>query len=230
MNRIPSIRERLFALQDTGYADFHHRLVPGVERERIIGVRMPQLRLLAKTLSREEDYSSFLAELPHLYYDEYHLHGLLISAIRDYDVCVSELDRFLPYVDNWATCDLLSPRIFQQSVFADRLLADIQRWMSSSYPFIVRFGIGMLMSHFLDAHFLPEYLQWVAKCTDEHYYIRMMVAWYFATALAKQWDATLPVLESRCLPRWTHTMTIRKATESLRISPERKTYLRTLRQ
>ena len=150
--------------------------------------------------------------------------------MKDYDLCVKELDKFLPVVDNWATCDLLSPKVFKQKKHHEQLLTDIKRWMSSDAPYTIRFGIEMLMSHFLDEEFKTEYLSWVAAEKGEHYYIKMMVAWFFATALAKQWDATLPYIENKVMDKWVHNKAIQKAIESCRVSDTQKSYLRTLKQ
>lgn len=224
------IRKRLFALQDLKYRDFNVSLIPGINPEFSIGVRTPQMRKLAKELAKHEQIGEFIHELPHQYFEETNLHGFLICEIKDYEECVRELDRFLPYVDNWATCDLLSPKAFKASKNHERLLTDIQRWMASPEPYTIRFGIEILMTYFLNEEFKPEYLEWVAAKTQDHYYIKMMVAWYFATALAKQWEATIPVIEKRILPKWTHNKAIQKAIESYRITPEQKDYLRTLKE
>lgn len=227
---IDEIRQKLFALQDLNYRSFHSKLMPGIDIEKIIGVRTPALRKLAKELSKKNSrISEFLAVLPHGYYDENNLHGFIISDIKDYDECIAEIERFLPVVDNWATCDLLSPKAFKSKKNHARLLADIQRWMSSDAPYTIRFGIEMLMSHFLDDEFSPEHLQWVASIRHDHYYVRMMQAWYFATALAKQWDASVKIIESRTLEPWTHSKTIQKAIESFRVTDTHKDILRSLR-
>lgn len=238
------IRQQLFALQDLSYKEFHTGLIPTVNPDRVIGVRTPALRRLAKEVYKNHDFIGFLRELPHTYYDENNLHGFLVCEMTHYDKTIDEIDRFLPFVDNWATCDLLRPKVFRMAAIQhpDRLEADIRRWMSSSAPYTIRFGIEMLMTFFLDspknaaldglkpsATFRPEYLDWVAAITDEHYYVRMMVAWFFATALAKQYEATLPCIEHHTLPAWTHKKSIQKAMESFRLTPEQKSYLKTLR-
>ena len=209
------IKKRLFALQDTQYKAFHSKLVPNINADKIIGVRTPELRKLAKEYAKNE---------------ETNLHGFIISETKDYDQCIKELDRFLPVVDNWATCDLLSPKVFKQKKNHERLIEDIKRWMSSDQPYTVRFGIEMLMSYFLDDDFKPEYLQWVAKEKGEHYYIKMMVAWFFATALAKQWDAAIAFIEQKTMDKWVHNKAIQKAVESYRITDSQKAYLRTLKK
>lgn len=223
------ITDRLFALQDTAYGDFQARLTPGIGRESIIGVRTPQLRQLAKDIIKEGKGDIVLQALPHKYYDENNLHGFIISELKDYDRTTAELDRFLPYVDNWATCDMMHPRAFRTKDTHKRLLKNIDRWMADTRPFTVRFGIGMLMAHFLDDGFRTEYLDRVAAIASEHYYVKMMAAWYFATALTKQYAAALPYIEQRRLPQWTHNKTIQKAVESLRMTDEQKRYLRSLK-
>ena len=224
-----TIQQQLFELQDLKYRDFHAKLVPGMDVNDIIGVRTPELRKLAKQLAKDERVGDFLAVLPHRYLDEMNLHGFIISELRDYDECLEEIERFLPYVNNWATCDLLSPKAFKQKKNRVRLIEDIKRWMASDEPFIIRFGIEMLMSFYLDEDFKPEYLKWVADIHHEHYYVKMMVAWYFATALAKQWDATLPYIAEPILEKWTHNKAIQKAVDSYRITPEQKELLKSYR-
>lgn len=221
------IRESLFALQDLKYREFHSRLMPGIDIERIIGARTPQLRKLAKEYAKDAEIDDFLSNLPHQYYDENNMHGFIISEIKDYNRCIAEIDRLLPYIDNWATCDLIRPKSFNKN--HSRLIKDIHRWMKSNKTYTIRFGIEMLMTHFLDDDFRPEYLEWVANITNDEYYVKMMVAWYFATALAKQYEATLPIIEQKRLAPWTHNKTIQKATESYRITDEQKTYLKTLK-
>lgn len=229
MSTAATVRKRLFDLQDVSYKEFQCKLIPGISTDKVIGVRTPALRALAKELVKNEHIQDFLDILPHDYYDEYNLHGFILSLQKDYNRVIHLLDRFLPYVDNWATCDLLSPAVFKKQKNHAALLLDIQRWMSSDEPFIIRFGIEMLMSHFLDEDFKEEYLAWVAAIDHPHYYVRMMVAWYFATALAKQYTSTLPYIERKQLQDWTHNKTIQKAIESFRITPEQKCYLRTLK-
>ena len=221
------IRDELFRLRDPGYREFHRKLIPTVDPQRIIGVRTPELRALAKTLLRRGDARAFLEELPHEYFDENQLHAFLLSEEKDFPACLAGVERFLPWVDNWATCDQLSPKVFKKH--RAELLEPIRRWIAGGETFTVRFGLGMLMEHFLDGDFDPAYPELAASVRSEEYYVRMMVAWYFATALAKQWDAALPWLEARRLDEWTHNKTIQKAAESYRISPEQKAYLRTLR-
>lgn len=221
------IREELFRLQDTAYRDFQSKIMPTVDAKTAVGVRTPELRRLAKQLAKREDVGLFLDNLPHAYFDENQLHAFIVSELRDYEACLREVERFLPYVDNWATCDQMSPKVFKKH--RAELLDPIRRWIASDATYTVRFGVGMLMEHYLDDDFDPAYLDMVAAVESEEYYVRMMVAWYFATALAKQYDATIPYLEERRLEPWTHNKAIQKAIESRRISPEQKDYLRGLK-
>lgn len=221
------IQERLFALQDTEYAAFQAKLTPTVPKDRFIGVRVPAVRKLAKELIRDPEIATFLAELPHKYYDENMLHGLLLSEIKDYDKCVEEVDKFLPYVDNWAVCDIMSPKVFKKH--KEELPGKIREWSASSDTYTCRFGLEMLMSHYLDADFKKEYLDIPAAVKSDEYYINMMIAWFFATALAKQWESTIPYIEENKLDQWVHNKTIQKAVESYRITPEQKEYLRSLK-
>ena len=221
------IQKLLFDRQDPAYQAFQSKLMPTVDPETVIGVRTPALRKLAKELAGTPAAEEFLRRLPHRYYEENNLHGLLICALRDYGAAVAALEEFLPRVDNWATCDLLCPRAFEER--PPELPDQLRRWAADPHPYTVRFGLGMLLSFYLDEAFRPEYLELAAGVRREEYYVRMMVAWYFATALAKQYDASLPYLEQRRLDRWTHNKTIQKAVESYRITPEQKGYLRSLR-
>ena len=218
------IRARLFAMQDAKYRDFTAKLTPTVPPERIIGVRTPELRKYAVELSKTEDAAAFMATLSHLYQEENNLHAFLIERIADYDACVAALDAFLPYVDNWATCDSMSPKCLKKQL--PRLTGEIRRWMASDRVYTVRFGMGMLMRHFLDDAFDPACLDWVTALRSEEYYINMMIAWFFATALAKQWDATLPFIVNCRLEPWVHNKAIQKAIESYRIPEDRKIWLR----
>lgn len=220
------IQQRLFALQDEGYRDFHAALMPTVPKELVIGVRSPALRALAKELKGTEP-AAFMAELPHQYYEENNLHAALIGHIRDFDACMAALERFLPYVDNWATCDMMNPRALAKDKAA--LLEHIRFWLRSDHTYTVRFAMGMLMRHFLEEDFREEYLALVASVQSEEYYIRMMQAWYFATALAKQYEAAVKYLEQRKLGVWVHNKTIQKARESYRISDDQKEYLKRLK-
>ena len=222
------LQQHLFGMRDAAYAAFIAKLTPGFPLGHFIGVRVPLLRTIARSFAKEEAASQrFLSHLPHSYYEEDMLHGMLISLVKDYDRCLDLIDRFLPYVDNWAVCDTLSPKVFAKH--KAQLLENILRWSSSSHTYTCRFGLRMLMTHFLDDSFSADFLEIPAAIHSEEYYVKMMVAWFFATALAKQWEATLPYLENRQLDPWTHRKTIQKAIESYRIPPERKDYLRTLR-
>lgn len=221
------VQARLFEMQDFKYRDFHSKLMPTVDKEKIIGVRTPELRKFAKELSKKEEAKDFLKILPHKYYEEDNLHAFLIEQIRDFDECVSALDNFLLYVDNWATCDMMTPKVFKKNT--DKLLPKINEWLISDYTYEVRFAIGMLMKFYLDENFDEKYLELVASVKSDEYYINMMIAWYFATALAKQWEKTLPYIENKVLDKWTHNKAIQKAVESYRITDEEKEYLKTLK-
>ena len=225
--RSDAIFQRLSELSDPTYRDFHAGLIPNISPETILGVRVPALRKLARELRGSAEAQEFMAALPHEYYDENCLHGLLINDIKDFGATVSALDAFLPYVDNWAVCDLISPRSFKSR--PPELAAHVHRWLDSSHSYTVRFGIGVLMSFYLDEGFEPAQLEAVAERCCEEYYVNMMVAWYFATALAKQPEAALPYIENRRLSRWTHNKAIQKSIESRRIPDETKAYLKALR-
>ena len=222
------IQKKLFKMQDLGYRDFHSKLMPTIDKETIIGVRVPILRRLAKELFKNGEYMYFLNDLPHKYYEENNLHSLLIMQIKSYDECLAETERFLPYVDNWATCDTLRPKVFKKHL--SQLLPEINLWINSGEVYTVRFGIEMLMCHYLDDKFKTEYADLVASVKSEEYYVNMMVAWYFATALAKQYNSILPYIEKDILPIWVHNKTIHKAVESYRITKEQKAYLKTLKR
>lgn len=221
------IIEKLQELADSGYRDFQAKLIPTVAKDTIIGVRTPAMRALAKELKGTELAASFLQELPHQYFDENQLHAFLINELKDYKQCLEELELFLPYVDNWATCDQLSPKVLKKQ--PDATLAATKKWLGSDHDYTVRFGMEMLMSFYLDDLFKPEFLAWVAADKNEAYYVKMMVAWFFATALAKQYEATVPYFEQRLLPEWSHKKAIQKACESYRVTKEHKEYLRTLK-
>lgn len=221
------ILQKLQELSDLGYRDFQAKLMPTVAKDTIIGVRTPAMRALAKELKGTELAASFLQELPHQYFDENQLHAFLINELKDYKQCLEELELFLPYVDNWATCDQLSPKVLKKQ--PDATLVAIKKWLGSEHDYTVRFGMEMLMSFYLDDLFKPEFLAWVAADKNEAYYVKMMVAWFFATALAKQYEATVPYFEQRLLPEWSHKKAIQKACESYRVTKEHKEYLRTLK-
>ena len=221
------IQKRLFALRDEKYREFQRSLIPGLSKEKIIGIRMPAMRKLAKEFVKEPEAAVFLKQLPHTYYDENILHALLIAEIKDYDACMEAVEAFLPYIDNWAVCDGLSPKAFGKH--KAELLEKIRLWIPSEHIYTCRFGIGMLMRWFLDEDFQPGYLELPAAVRSEEYYVNMMTAWFFATALAKQWDATISYLEQNRLDPWTHNKTIQKARESYRITTEQKEYLKRLK-
>ena len=223
-----NIKEELFALKDSSYADFQANLIPNIPRELIIGVRVPEARKLAKRLAREAEASQFLKDLPHKYYDENMLHGLLLSEMKDYDACIAAVDAFLPFVDNWAVCDIMSPKIFKKHKTA--LLEKIKEWSASEKTYTSRFGIEILMTYFLDEDFMPVYLEIPVSVHSKEYYVQMMIAWFFATALAKQWDTTIKYIEDHRLDTWTHNKTIQKARESQRITHEQKEYLKSLKR
>lgn len=222
------LKSVLFSMKDEGYKNFQSKLMPTVPEEKIIGIRTPLLRKFAKDFSKTPEAKIFLKNLPHEFYEENNLHAFLLEYITDFEECAEEVTKFLPFVDNWATCDSMSPKIFGKH--KTRLLKYIEKWLLSGDTYSVRFGIKMLMEHFLGEDFSGEYPERVSKIESEEYYIRMMQAWYFATALAKQYDAVLPFIENRSLEKWTHNKAIQKATESFRITEEKKNYLRTLRR
>ena len=221
------IIDDLFANKDDAYQVFQSKLIPTVDSSYFIGVRTPALRSLAKKYAGREDVGEFLKELPHKYFDENQLHAFILSLMKDYEYCMEELKRFLPYVDNWATCDQMSPKIFKKH--KKDLLKEVKVWLKSKHTYTVRFGIGMLMEHFLDEDYDVAYPKMVAKIRSDEYYINMMIAWYFATALAKQYESIIPFIEGKMLDVWTHNKTIQKAIESYRITPEQKEYLRSLK-
>ena len=222
-----NIKKKLFRLQDVCYGDFHSKLMPNIAREKIIGIRVPVLRRFVKDLS-EAEKEDFLQQLPHNYYEENNLHVLIIMESKDYGSCIGELERFLPYIDNWATCDMLRPKILSKHL--PELLEKIYQWLASEDTYIVRLAIGFLMSFYLDdGAYQREYLAKVAEVSSKEYYVRMMVAWYFATALAKQYQDALPYMQKGRMEEWTRRKAIQKALESRRVSPEHKEYLRSLR-
>ena len=228
MGFIENLKKELFEMQDLKYRDFHSRLLPGIDKETIIGIRTPMLRKFTKEYAKTSEADLFMQELPHRYYEENNMHMMIASWIKDYEKCLAQVKRFLPYVNNWATCDLPVPKAFAKQ--KDELLPEIGSWIASDETYTIRYGIGMLMTFYLDEDFRPEYLKMAADVESEEYYVNMMIAWYFATALAKQWDATIPYLKERKLPEWVHRKTIQKAIESYRITPEQKVYLKTLRK
>jgi len=224
---LDEIRNELFKMQDIAYRDFNSKLIPTLDKSLFIGVRTPELRKYAKQLAKREDIEEFLHSLPHKYFDENQLHAFIVSEIKDFKSCVDRVNEFLPYVDNWATCDQLSPKVFKKN--HKELIAYIKEWLESDKVYTVRFGIGMLMEHFLDEDFDISYLETVSNIRSDEYYVNMMIAWYFATALAKQYESVIPFIEKRSLDIWTHNKAIQKAVESLRISDEKKEYLKNLK-
>ena len=223
-----TIREKLFEYRDPKNAAFQAKLTPGIPPETFLGVRVPKLRMIEKQFRNTEESKEFLNTLPHKYYDENILHSVFISNLKDYDQVLDALEVFLPYVDNWAVCDTLRPVVFKKQKV--NLLDKIKEWIASEKTYTRRFGIDMLMTFYLDDDFKEEYLALVAEVHSEEYYVKMMIAWFFATALAKQWDSTIPYIDNRMLDKWVHNKTIQKACESYRITDEQKTYLRTLKQ
>lgn len=231
MNKISEcekyVADCLFPLQDEEYKKFHCRLMPNIDKDTVIGIRTPALRKFAKEFSKNALSADFIEILPHRYYEENNLHGFLIDNMKDYNRAIFELDRFLPYVDNWATCDLMRPKIFKKHL--PELLIKTEEWISSGNTYTIRFGIEMLMSFYLDSEFKPQYLKLVSAVKSEEYYVNMMIAWYFATALAKQYDETIKYIEDKKLPKWVHNKSIQKAVESYRITDSQKEYLRTMK-
>lgn len=223
-----NIQKRLLKLSDEKNADFSAKLTPGIDREKFLGVRIPASRKLAKEIIKGNEHKDFLNSLPHKYYDENILHSILISEIKDYDECIKYIDEFLPYVDNWAVCDTMSPKAFKNK--HERLINDILRWVDSDQTYTIRFGLKILMAHFLDNDFKKEYLEIPAKIKSNEYYINMMIAWFYATALAKQWDSTIVYIENGVLDKWVHNKAIQKARESYRITTEQKEYLKSLKK
>ena len=226
MNR-EKIVEELFRMQDKDYALMQTKIIPTVAADRIIGVRTPALRTFAKSLYKDSDIDAFLSSVPHQYFDEDQLHAFILSLEKNFDKCIAEVDAFLPYIDNWATCDQLSPKVFKKE--PEKLLPHIQSWIKSDRTYTVRFAIGMLMQHFLDEKFDVKYADMAAEVRSEEYYVNMMIAWYFATALAKQYELILPYLEEKRLDDWVHNKAIQKSVESYRITDEQKAYLKTLK-
>ena len=224
---IPKVQQDLFTMQDLKYRDFHAKLMPTVEKESVIGVRVPVLRTYAKKFGKTEEAKQFLKVLPHQYYEENNLHGLLIEQIKDYELCIEELERFLPHIDNWATCDLPLPKCFDKN--KEDIIVRAKNWIATDDTYVKRYGMGVMMRLFLDEDFKEEYIQIVAGVKSEEYYVNMMIAWYMATALAKQWDAAIPYIQEHRLSEWVHRKSIQKAVESYRITPEQKDYLKGLR-
>lgn len=221
------ITDLLFSKQDIKYRDFQAPLFPTVDKEKIIGIRLPELKKLAKEIKNQDIAVAFLNELPHNYFEENMLHAVLICLMKDYEKCLKEIEKFLPYVDNWGVCDTIIPKVFLKH--REDLLFHINRWINSKNTYTVRFAIKMLMSFYLDDSFKEEYMELVSKVKSEEYYIKMMVAWYFATALAKQYDIAIKYIENKKLSPWVHNKTIQKSIESYRVSEEHKNYLKSLK-
>ena len=227
MAELTKLQKQLFELQDLKYRDFHSTVMPETDKETVIGIRTPVLRKFAKEFAGTSEAEAFLRQLPHRFYEENNLHMMLITGIKDYEKCMEEIQRFLPCIDNWATCDYPAPKCFARH--KDQVLEEAKRWISSGETYVIRYGIGMLMRLFLDEDFSSEYLEMAAAVQSQEYYVNMMIAWYFATALAKQWDATVPYIEQHKLSDWVHRKTVQKAVESYRITPEQKEYLKGFR-
>ena len=223
-----NIQKELFKLQDKKYREIQIKTITNIDSDTIIGVRTPELRRIAKELYKSNNYKEFINDLPHKYFDENQLHSFILGEIKDYDECLDSVNKFLPYVDNWATCDQSSPKAFVKNT--DKLINEIKKWIKSKGTYTIRFGVGMLMRSYLDDNFKEEYLEWVSKIKSDEYYVNMMIAWYFATALAKQYDKTIKYIENNKLDTWVHNKTIQKAIESYRITNEQKEYLRSLKR
>lgn len=221
------IQKKLFELQDLNYRDFHSKLMPTVSKEKIIGVRVPQLRKLAKEINKSDLKADFLNTLPHNYYEEDNLHAFLIEQISDFDECISALDNFLLFIDNWATCDMMTPKVLGKN--PEKLYEKIVEWSKSSHTYTVRFAVVTLMKFFMNERLDKKHLKLVSSIKADEYYINMAIAWYFATALSSNWDLVIPYIENQKLDKWIHNKTIQKAIESYRITPEQKTYLKTLK-
>jgi 3-methyladenine DNA glycosylase AlkD len=217
------ITKMLLENREEKYAAFLQKILPGVAQQTIIGVRTPLLRKMAKQISREEWCDAFLKECPHIYFEENQLHGFILSGYPDFEECIEKIEQFLPYIDNWATCDQTSPKVFKKH--KELLLPYLRKWIQSDHVYTIRFAVDMLMQHFLDEDFRPEYLELVAGISSGEYYVKMAVAWYMATALAKQWDSAVPYIERGRMNDWVHNKTIQKAKESYRITREQKQYL-----
>ena len=222
-----TIREKLFTFEDPKYRDFQSKLVPNIEKETIIGVRTPDMKKIAKEFAKEESTKDFLKDVPHKYYEENLVHIFILSMIKDFDECVKGLEAFFPYIDCWPVCDQSSPGIFKKN--HEKVLPLVKKWIDSDHVYTSRYGMRILMNEFLGDDFKPEYLSWVASKKGDDYYLKMMVAWYFATALAKQYDESVKVIERKELDPWTHNKAIQKACESFRVSDEHKEYLKTLK-
>ena len=221
------IKKELFNKQDKTYKDFQIKLIPTVEKDSIIGVRTPILKFYAKELYKREDIEEYLCDLPHQYFDENQLHAFIISNIKEYDKCIEEVNRFLPYIDNWATCDQLSPNVFKKN--KDKLLKEIDKWLEDEHVYTRRFAIELLMSHYLDESFDINYANYISDIKSDEYYLKMMIAWYFSFALVKKYDEVISIIEAKKMEKWVQNKTIQKAVESYRITDDKKEYLKTLK-
>ena len=222
------IQEKLFEYQDLGYREFNSKLIPNIDKETMIGVRIPDIRKIEKSLSTEEK-EEFLLKLPHKYFEENMLHGIIISNMKEYDMVIINLEKFLPYVDNWAVCDSISPKIFKKN--REKAIVNVLSWIKSNHTYVCRFGIGMIMQLYLeDEYFKKSYLDIIAKIKTEDYYINMMRAWTFQVALVKQWKEAILYIEKGLLDEFTHNKTISKSCDSYKIEKEKKEYLKTLRR
>lgn len=222
------IKNELFSMQDKAYRDFHSKLMPNIDKEKIIGVRIPHARKYACSIADNPDIELFLNSLPHYYYDENNIHAFIIERMKDYDECINAVEKFLPYIDNWATCDSIKPKVFKKN--KEKLIKSVEQWLKSDKPYTIRFGSNMLMTYFLDEDFSKEHIEWLANVDSEEYYVQMGIAWYLATALAKQYDDTVAYIENNKFPVWIHNKAIQKARESYRVLEERKDYLKSLKR
>lgn len=227
-NICETIKKELFSMQDNGYRDFQSKLIPNIDKDRVIGVRIPHARKYAVQIADNPDIEIFLNSLPHFYYEENNLHAFIIERIKDYDACISAVEKFLPYIDNWSTCDSIKPKVFKNN--KEKLIKLVEQWLGSDKPYTVRFASNMLMTYFLDGDFRREHVEWLAGIDSDDYYVRMGIAWYLATALAKQYDDTVPFIENNRFPVWVHNKAIQKARESYRVLDERKEYLKSLKR
>ena len=222
-----NIQRQLFKMQDVEYKNFHSKLMPTVDDEKIMGIRIPVLRKFANEFAKSQEAETFVESLPHKYYEEDNLHAFVLEKIKDFDVAIKRTEAFLPYIDNWATCDMFMPDVFKKN--SEKVLPYALKWIKSDHVYTVRYGIGILMKLFLDDDFKEEYMQIVGDVKSGEYYVNMMIAWYFATALAKQYDCAVKFIEQKKLDVWVHNKTIQKAVESYRIPKTTKEYLKTLK-
>ena len=223
-----SIVEHLYDMQDLQYRDFVAKLTPSLNKDNIIGVRTPMLRKYAKQLQKSDDKYSFLSNLPHRYYEENNLHGMLLKDMNaDIDVVLDYINIFLPYIDNWATCDTLTPKLFAK--YPLKVRECIDSWLKSEHIYTIRFAIVVLMQLYLDKNFDERDLETLAGIKSDEYYVNMALAWYYSTAFVKQYDTTVQIFEKKMLDKWVHNKSIQKAIESYRISPQKKDYLSKLR-